>query len=124
MMPDAHWANLEKPLLDIEPLLDEFVKVTGANLTKNDHGEAERTVRFRAPDGVRRKLQIFLVNEEKLEFKVWAVAAEDRDDGRYWREKVLAIVSAPFQSDEMQKLLEEGRKLLEGWQKCHLKKVR
>jgi hypothetical protein len=82
------WVRMETPLLRIDGLLAEFAMERGLSLTKNYHSWPERSL-VSTERNIRRLIQIYLENEEKLTLALWICVSEDRGNERFWKKHFL-----------------------------------
>lgn len=108
------WDRIEGPLRALDPTLEAFAHEHGMSLGRNHHGWPERSLRWGRPVG--RLIQIYLDDEERLTWNVWLCASEDRPSGRRWRREFLRK-AVPIEeiSGDLGTLLDEARRLVEGW---------
>ncbi|GEM_PF-5918259 len=115
--------KIEEPLLGIDSLLEEYGKQNNLGFIKNDH-EIERTTVWKKDDGVYRKFGISIIDEKLLSFIIFAVAWQDRDDGRYIQRKlIIDDLRPPFKAEEIIALLDQARKEVTSWTRDDLKKA-
>ncbi|MBW2422108.1 MAG: hypothetical protein JRH19_26485 [Deltaproteobacteria bacterium] len=108
------WERIESPLRELDGTLDAFAKRHGMELTKNFAGWPERSLTW--TDGVERKIQVLLGDEQSLRFNVWIMACEDRADGRFWKRKALANgLPLAVLREKLPDWLDEGQRLLTSW---------
>ena len=81
------WQRIERPLCEVDPILEKFSIETGIALTKNHKDWAERSLTW--GDGVRCLIQLYLVDEKDLKFNLWICASQDREGNRYWMHDTL-----------------------------------
>jgi hypothetical protein len=111
---EEEWERIESPLRDLDGELGAFAKRHAMELTTNFAGWPERSLTW--TDGIERKIQILLGDEESLRFNVWIMACEDRPDGRFWKRKALANgASIAAIHENLSTYLEEGQRLLASW---------
>jgi len=115
----GEWNRVEAPVLGLDNALSEFAKQYGLEVTKNHKGWPERSIEW--GEGIRRLIQVFLADEDRLTFNVWICASQDRDGGRYWKQEML-VKAQPIAAfrDAFPELLRQGRQMLESWQDKHL----
>jgi len=111
---DAEWQRIESPLQALDAELEAFSERYGIPLSRNGRNWPDRSLEWGS--SIRRLIQIYLADEEQLTYNFWLCASEDRGNKRYWKKKFLMEgVSTSDISKELEKLLEEGRTLLESW---------
>jgi hypothetical protein len=84
---DAEWRRMEGPLLQADPILKTFATAQSLSVTKNYHNWPERSVTWGAP--IRRLIQLYLEDSDRLTLNLWLCASEDRGSSRYWRREFL-----------------------------------
>ena len=109
------WQRLEKPLLEIDPVINEFAALHGLEVTRNLKDWPERSMAWYAED-VRCLIQLYLASEEGPTFNLWFCASQDRGRERYWK------TESPVQNEpilhfasRLPSLLAEGREKLLAW---------
>ena len=112
--PQVQWETLEMPLRALDGELRAFAERNGLALSSNSRNWPDRSIVW--GDSIRRLIQIYLADDERLTYSFWLCASEDRDSKRYWRREVLkeAVPIGEIAAD-LSAQLEHGRKLLEGW---------
>ena len=80
---EAQWRRMEAPLVQSDPVLEKFASAHKLKLSKNYHGEPERSLRWETD--LECVIQIVLADSDQLTFNLWLCASQDRGDGRYWR---------------------------------------
>ena len=108
------WERMESPLLEIDEFLLNFAQVNGMKFSKNYHNWPERSIEW--GKDIRRLIQIYLEDEERMVFNFWICASQDSGQERYWKHTFLKK-KVPFSEikDNIHQLLEEGRRTLESW---------
>ena len=110
----AQWERLEAPLRALDGELETFSQRYGIALSRNQRNWPDRSLVWGAP--VRRLIQIYLADVERVTYDVWLCASEDRGNKRYWKRRFLRErAQASDISAEITELLERGRALLESW---------
>jgi hypothetical protein len=110
----AQWERIESPLRAFDAELDSFSTRFGIPLSRNGKNWPDRSFVWGEP--IRRLIQIYLADEERLTYNFWICASEDRGSKRYWKREFLKEkVPAPEMLVELPELLERGRALLERW---------
>ena len=79
------WDRLEKPLLDIDPIIYKFAHSNSLSVTKNYKDWPERSITWGTD--IRCLLQLYLVDKEKLTFNLWLCASQDRGKKRFWKQE-------------------------------------
>jgi len=109
------WVQAEVPLLAIDADLQMFAQNYRFVITKNWKDWPERSLR-KEENNVQCLIQVYLDDLETLELNVGVSAWQDRDDSRYWKNKILRKeVTVAEVSSELLDVLEEAKKLLDGW---------
>ena len=110
----TQWETLELPLRALDGVLGDFAGRYGMTLSSNSRNWPDRSLVW--GDSIRRLIQIYLVDEERVTYSVWLCASEDRGSSRYWRRELLRD-SVPIGeiAVDLPELLERGRLLLESW---------
>jgi hypothetical protein len=112
--PQSQWDKLEIPLRALDGELRAFAERYGIALSSNSRNWPDRSIVWGSP--IRRLIQIYLADEERVTYSVWVCASEDRGDKRYWRRELLKeAVSIGEIAAELPELLERSRSLLERW---------
>lgn len=112
--PREEWLEMEKPLRTVDPLLATFAEQHGMEIVKNYHNRPSRTLKW--GQTMRRKMSIYLADEEKFLFDFGIMAAQDKGGRRFWRREVLERhLSSGRIQEVLPGLLEEGRTRLEMW---------
>jgi hypothetical protein len=108
------WQRLEGPLLTIDPLLEQFARTHGLDLSKNAKDSPERSIRW--GDNPSFLIQVYLQDESGPSWNLWLCCSEDRSDGRYWRRDfpVRDERVDSFQ-ERLPALLEESFSHLQAW---------
>lgn len=110
----AQWETLEMPLRALDGELRAFAERYGLVLSSNSRNWPDRSIVWGS--SIRRLIQIYVADDERVTYSFWLCASEDRGDKRYWRRAFLkeAVPIAEITRD-LPALLEQGRELLEGW---------
>jgi len=108
------WKRLEGPLVEIDPVIDEFAQKIGVPVTKNFKDLPGRSIEWGGE--IRCLIQIYLANEKELTWNIWICCSHDRDGSRYWKREFL-IENKPIEdfSDRLPDLFAEGRARLINW---------
>lgn len=108
------WLRLEAPLLEVDPVIEQFAKENGLSVGKNHKDWPERSLIW--GNEVRCLIQLYLASEEALTFNLWLCASQDRDGKRYWKQET-PIKAKPVSEfkDQLPALLREGRDKLISW---------
>jgi hypothetical protein len=110
----TEWAQIEQPLLGVDPILDEFAKKFGLKKFRNFNDWPCRV--FDWDNGVRCQIQLYLVDCEKLTFNLWLCASQDRGTSRFWRHETPIREQRIEQfADRLADELQQGRRKLIGW---------
>jgi hypothetical protein len=112
--PRVHWEALEMPLRALDDELRAFAERYGLALSSNSRIWPDRSIVWGG--AVRRLIQIYLADQERVTYSVWLCASEDRGSKRYLRREFLKE-SVPIGeiAENLPAMLEHGRVLLEGW---------
>jgi hypothetical protein len=112
--PQAQWEKLESPLRTLDGELRAFAELHGLALSSNNKGWPDRSIVWGSP--IRRLIQIYLADDQRVTYSFWLCASEDRGDSRYWRRELLkdSVLIGEIAKD-LPALLEHGREMLEGW---------
>ncbi len=111
---EAHWERIESPLRALDVGLESFSERSGIPLSRNDRNWPDRSLAWGDP--IRRLIQIYLADEERLTYNFWLCAWEDRGGKRYSKRQLLKEkVPASEIAAELDDLLASGRTLLESW---------
>lgn len=111
---DDNWAQLERPLLDVDPILDEFAQRVGLRVYRNFNDWPNRV--FDWDNGVRCQIQLYLVDPDRLTFNLWLCASQDRGTTRFWRHET-AIKEQRVErfAGSLADELQDGRRKLITW---------
>lgn len=106
------WGRIEKPLLDLDSIIDDFVKEAGLTASKNHKDLPERSIEWSKE--VRCLIQLYLV-EKSLTFNLWLCALEDRGGKRFWKQQtpIKQKQVSEFKDDLASQLRAGHRKLLD-----------
>ena len=111
---DEEWERLEKPLLEVDPIMEGLARKFGLAVSRNHKNWPERSIEWE--DNVSCLIQLYLVDDKKLTFNLWLCASQDRHGKRYWKQEtpVKEKTIDAFKED-LGRLLEEGRRKLLEW---------
>jgi hypothetical protein len=119
-MPNGHqgsqadWARMEAPLLGVDEVIADFARSRNLVLSKNYHGSPERSLTW--DDGIRRLIQLYLQDPEKLTFNLWLCASQDRGSSRFWKNDfILKERRIEEFSASLPALLQQGFETLTAW---------
>lgn len=108
------WNQLEAPLLEIDDNLKLFAQKRNLNISKNYHNCPNRRIKWGR--NICKLIEISLKNKKQMTFSFSIYAWQDRQEGRYWKHKILKEeISFSKIKDNINQLLEEGYKILESW---------
>jgi hypothetical protein len=108
------WNRLEAPLKLLDSELNRFARTHGLRVTRNLKDWPERSLVWGT--GVRRLIQVYLVDQASLTFSLWICASQDRDGSRFWkRETLCKEVQAPEIARDLLELLEAAKRKLDHW---------
>jgi len=108
------WELLEKPLLDVDSIIEEFAKESTLAVSKNHKDWPERSIVWGKE--VRCLIQLYLVDEKSFTFNLWLCAFEDLGNKRYWKhETPIKQKKVPEFRDDLASQLHAGRKKLLDW---------
>lgn len=108
------WELLEKPLLDVDSIIEEFAKEFTLAVSKNHKDWPERSIVWGKE--VRCLIQLYLVDEKSLTFNLWLCAFEDLGNKRYWKhETPIRQKKIPEFREDLASQLRASRKKLLDW---------
>jgi len=109
------WQKLEKPLLAIDSVINEFAAANDLEVVQNQKGWPERSIVWHKND-VRCLIQLYLASEKLLTFNLWLCASQDRSGKRFWKQEN-PVKNQPISefSGQLAELLREGREKLLQW---------
>ena len=116
---EAQWYRMEAPLLQVDPVLEKFAAAHKLTLSKNYHGEPERSLRWNtALDCL---IQLYLEDADRLTFNMWLCASQDRGGERFWRREFL-VKDQKLEdfTDRLPELLEEAFSSVSSWSSATL----
>ena len=107
--------RLEKPLLAVDSVINEFAVTNGLEVTRNHKDWPERSMVWNN-NNVRCLIQLYLASEDSLRFNLWLCASQDRGRKRYWKQEspIKNQLVSEF-SGQLPELLREGREKLLSW---------
>jgi len=114
------WVCLEAPLQGIDEALSAFARSAGLTVTSNYHNWPSRSLQW-SSHGLSRLIQIYLTKPETGTYDLWICASEDREHGRFWKQKHLR--SAARLEDikaDLADLLREAYETVEAWKSNEL----
>ena len=124
-MPDGfhgsveEWERIESPLREIDKTLDDFARAHQMAIARNYHAWPSRRLKW--GEDIQRLIEISLENDRDMTFNFWICAWRDGRRKRYWKNAYLKEgAPLPEIRDQLQQLLQEGWKTLEGWHKRDL----
>ena len=110
----SQWETLEMPLRSLDGELRAFAERYGLALSSNGRAWPDRSIVWGG--SIRRLIQIYVADDERVTYNFWLCASEDRGDKRYWRRALLKqAVPMGEIAGELPALLEQSRQLLESW---------
>ena len=110
----AEWERIEKPLLDVDPIIEEFSKEFSLAMSKNNKDWPERSIVWGKE--VRCLIQLYLADAKSLTFNLWLCASKDRGSKRYWKQETpIKQKQVPEFKDDLASQLRAGRKKLLDW---------
>jgi hypothetical protein len=110
------WERIERPLLDVDPIIEAFAEECGLPVSRNHKGWPERSIVWGRD--VRCLIQLYLADETLLTFNLWLCASEDRGNKRYWKQATpIKQMRIPDFKSELAAQLRQGRTTLLGWSK-------
>lgn len=111
---DEDWKRLERPLRDIDPLVEAFAKRHKIALSRNYHNWPERSLRWGADP--ERVIQIYLEDADRLTWNLWLCASQDRGLQRFWKNQFLCHnVAMGELNPVMEQLLDEALRIVSSW---------
>ena len=110
----AQWETLEMPLRTLDGELRAFAERYRLALSSNSRAWPDRSIVWGG--SIRRLIQIYVADDERVTYSLWLCASEDRGDKRFWRRAFLkqAVPIGEIAGD-LPALLEQGREVLESW---------
>jgi hypothetical protein len=108
------WQRIESPLVEIDPIIEEFAKGAGFLVTKNLKDWPERSLRWE--DDVWCLIQLYLENQRDVTFNLWLCATFQKENRQYLRQEFL-FKDKPVGEfrRELSQFLREGRAKLLEW---------
>lgn len=108
------WDRIEGPLLELDPIIDDFGKVAGLVVTKNLKDWPERSLKW--GEDIRCLVQIYLADATSLNWNIWICCSQDREGKRYWkRDFLVKEKTCEDFKNRLPSLLAEGRARLIEW---------
>ena len=106
--------QLEKPLLELDPIFEKFANKYSLIITKNQKDCPERSIVWGT--NVRCLIQLYLSSETGGYFNLWLCASEDTANERFWKHEtpIKALKIDDFKTD-LYELLEESFVKLNTW---------
>jgi hypothetical protein len=105
---------LEEPLLEIDCILVDYAKTNKMVFSNASPEVPSRSLTW--DKKIRKKIQIFLEDDEKMTYNFWIVAIQDRGGKRYWKNALLKDnVDFIEIKNNLKQLLDEGRNILDSW---------
>ncbi len=115
----AEWSRIERPLVEVDPVIAEFARRHGLSCSANGHEWPERSLVW--GDAIRRLIQIYLESEAALTYRVWLCASQDRGRKRFWKQENLRVGLSPEQlKAELPALLGQAYAKVDAWQESSL----
>jgi hypothetical protein len=113
--------KMEAPLIEIDPLLEQFAAARGLKLVKNYHNLPQRSLDW-VSRGLNRSILIVGNDAEKLTFHIAVTAWVDKDGHRYINHEMLKR-DEPWDRvrAQLHRLLEETFETAESWAEKDLK---
>ncbi len=110
----GEWKRITIPLERLDPELERFAHAKGLTLGRNTKNWPDRE--FRWEDKLRRLIQIYLADQERLTWTMWMCAYEDRSSGRFLKKQTL-LDAVPIEDLESQlpELLESAWATVTSW---------
>jgi hypothetical protein len=108
------WAQIEKPLITLDPVIKEFAMRAGLTVTKNLKDWPERSMRWGSE--ISCLIQIYLADKDALTWNIWLCCTRDIQGERFWRREFL-VEKRPIEvfQDRLPKLLWVGHERLIDW---------
>jgi len=108
------WSRIEGPLLELDPIIDDFASKASLTVTKNLKDCPERSMRW--GNSISCLIQIYLEDPQNITWNIWICCSSDNSNKRYWKRKFLIEkkVASDFK-DRLPELLAEGRAHLIEW---------
>ena len=108
------WARVEQPLLDIDPIIDDFAREFGLTKHENDKDWPGRALVW--DNGVQCLINLYLADQNELTFNLWLCASQDRGNTRFWKQETPIKEQRVEQfSGRLADELRNGRRKLIGW---------
>ena len=111
---EEEWAQIESPLITIDPVIEKFAASAGLAVTKNVKDWPGRSMRWGSDLSC--LIQIYLADKAAMTWNIWLCCVRDVQGERFWRREFLIEKKpiAEFQTD-LPKLLRVGRERLIEW---------
>ena len=110
----SEWERITIPLERLDPELEKFARAKGLTLGKNTKNWPDRE--FRWEDTLRRLIQVYLEDQERLTWTMWICASEDRPSGRFWKQQTLIkAVTIEDLDSQLPDLLESAWLAVKQW---------
>jgi hypothetical protein len=109
------WDRIEKPLIEVDSILDEFSRDFALHIEKNERDWPSRAFVWANGD-VRCLIQLYLADQADLTFNLWLCASLDQNGKRYWKQE-MTIKQEPvgqFKA-ELASYLQQGYQQLQDW---------
>ena len=108
------WERIERPLLDVDPIIEAFAKEYDLSVSRNHKGWPERSMVW--GKDIRCLIQLYLADEKSLTFSLWLCAYEDRAGKRYWKQETpIKERKVPDFKNDLASRLRKGRSKLLEW---------
>jgi hypothetical protein len=119
---ERDWKRLESPLVELDPALDAYASRHGLTLSRNYHSWPQRALTW--GDEITRSVHVYLANEADLTLTVWAVAWQDHDSGRHWKNQVIrdSVLASQLQ-DGLSAVLDRAVQIVNSWNRRDLEPV-
>ena len=85
--------QLEKPLLELDPIFEKFANKHSLIITKNQKDCPERSIVWGT--NVRCLIQLYLSSETGGYFNLWLCASEDTANERFWKHETPIKAESP-----------------------------
>lgn len=111
---EDEWAQLEAPLIKLDPIIDAFAVATGLTVSKNLKDWPERSMRWGSD--ISCLIQIYLADKATLTWNIWLCCSRDVQGERFLRKEFL-VEKKPITAfqDELSTLLKVGHERLSDW---------
>ena len=117
------WERLEAPLPTIDNNLRSFAHSKNLDIDKNYHNWPSRSLEWENK-GIKRKIQIYLENQNQKTYNLWLCAYRDKDNTRYWKNEFLKknVLFSEI-SGNIEELLKKSFSTVESWTEKDLEKT-